>query len=110
MPPLARETIDTQGVDLLRQWIDSMPGRSVLSPPDISPQGGTFASPIEVVLSQTEPGSEIRYTLDGSVPGPSDLRYEGPIKLAGPTVLRTRAYKTGYTRSIVTQQVFIVGK
>jgi hypothetical protein len=48
--------------------------------------------------------------LDGSVPGPSDARYEKPIELTGPAVLRARAYKDGFTRSITTQQVFIVGK
>jgi mono/diheme cytochrome c family protein len=110
MPPLARETIDTAGVNLLREWIDSMPGRPVLAPPLISPNGGTFEQPVEVSLSSDQPGAEIHYTLDGSVPGTSDPRYQGPIKLAAPTVLRTRAYKDGFTRSIVNQEVFIVGK
>jgi len=110
MPPLARETIDTAGVNLLREWIDSMPGRPVLAPPLISPSGGTFEQPVEVSLSSDEPGAQIHYTLDGSVPGTSDPRYQGPIKLAAPTVLRTRAYKDGFTRSIVAQEVFIVGQ
>jgi hypothetical protein len=48
--------------------------------------------------------------LDGSVPGTSDPLYQGPIKLSEAAVLRTRAYKNGFTRSIVTQQVFIIGK
>jgi uncharacterized repeat protein (TIGR03806 family) len=110
MPPLARETIDQKGVELLRQWIMSLPGRSVLDPPSISPAGGNFNEPIEVKLTEPEPGVEIRYTLDGSAPGTSDIRYDKPIKLTGPTVLRTRAYKDGFTRSIITQDVFIVGK
>ncbi|MEA3150677.1 MAG: hypothetical protein QOD56_1616, partial [Gammaproteobacteria bacterium] len=109
MPPLARNTIDQGGVELLREWIDSMPGRSVLAPPAISPAGGTFAKPIVVTLAAPEPGADIRYTLDGSVPGPSDLRYEKPIPVTGPTVIRTRAYKDGFTRSIISQDVFIVG-
>ncbi len=110
MPPLARNTIDLGGVELLRQWIMSMPGRSVLDPPTISPAGGTYAAPVEVTLTQAEPGADIRYTLDGSVPGTSDMHYDGPIKLTGPAVVRTRAYKEGFTRSIITQDVFIVGK
>jgi hypothetical protein len=48
--------------------------------------------------------------LDGSVPSPSDPRYEKPIHIEGPTVLRTRAYKEGFTRSIIAQDVFILGK
>jgi len=110
MPPIARETIDQQGVKLLRDWITSLPGRSVLDPPVMSPEGGTFEEPIEISLTEREPGAEIRYTLDGSVPAPSDQRYEKPIKLTGPTILRARAYKDGFTRSITAQEVFIVGK
>jgi uncharacterized repeat protein (TIGR03806 family) len=110
MPPLGRATIDTAGVALLREWIDSLPGRPVLPPPRIVPSGGDFEQPVEVSLTSEEPGTDIRYTLDGSVPGTSDPRYEGPIKLTGPTVLRARSYKDGFTRSITTQEVFVVGK
>ena len=31
MPPVARETIDQRGVQLLNAWITGMPGRAVLS-------------------------------------------------------------------------------
>jgi uncharacterized repeat protein (TIGR03806 family) len=108
MPPLARETIDRNGVALLNQWISGMPGRPVLAPPVISPAGGTFPTAVEVSLSQGEPGADIRYTLDGSVPGPADPRFEKPLKLTATTVLRARAYKEGFTRSITEQQLFII--
>lgn len=110
MPPLARESIDQQGVELLRQWIESLPGPAVLAPPLIQPAGGNHNGPVEVSLTADEPGAEIRYTMDGSAPGESDLRYDRPIQLIGPTILRARAFKEGYTRSIVSQQVFIIGK
>jgi uncharacterized repeat protein (TIGR03806 family) len=110
MPPLARETIDQKGVNLLNEWINGMPGRPVLPPPAMSPQGGTFSAPVEISLTVSEPGTDIRYTLDGTVPGTSDMRYETPIRLTHPTVLRARAFKEGFTRSITEQQVFIVGK
>jgi len=110
MPPIARETIDQKGVQILRDWIASLPGRPVLDPPGMSPGGGTFGAPIEISLSEREPGADIRYTLDGSVPGPSDMRYEKPIRLESPAVLRARAFKDGFTRSITAQEVFIVGK
>lgn len=109
MPPLARNTIDTQGVGLIRQWIESLPGRDVLPPPSISPTGGSFEHPMSVTLASSEQGAEIRYTLDGSVPGPKDARYEGPIHIDGPTVLRARAYKEGFTRSIIAQQIYLIG-
>ena len=110
MPPLARETIDQKGVNLLNEWINGMPGRPVLPPPAMSPQGGTFSAPVEISLAVSEPGTDIRYTLDGTVPSTSDMRYEKPIRLTHPTVLRARAFKEGFTRSITEQQVFIVGR
>jgi hypothetical protein len=110
MPPIGRETIDQQGVKLLQDWITSLPGRPVLDPPLMSPGGGTFGGSVEVSLAEREPGADIRYTLDGSVPDPSDPRYETPIELTSSTIVRARAYKDGFTRSITTQEIFIVGK
>jgi uncharacterized repeat protein (TIGR03806 family) len=108
MPPIDRETIDEHGVALLKEWIDSMPGRTVLAPPSIEPAGGTFNKRIEIRLSDAQADADIRYTLDGSVPGASDARYEKPIVLTAPAVLRARAFKEGFTRSITSQEVFVV--
>jgi uncharacterized repeat protein (TIGR03806 family) len=110
MPPLARETIDHKGVALLREWIDSLPGPAVLAPPTVVPVGGPYSGPVQVSMSVNEPDAEIRYTLDGSVPDLSDLRYDKPIRLSAPTVLRARAFKQGFTRSITVQEVFVIGK
>jgi uncharacterized repeat protein (TIGR03806 family) len=110
MPPLARETIDLQGAALLREWINSLPGSEVLAPPTVSPVGGTYSGPVQISMSVNEPGAEIRYTLDGSVPDISDPRYDKPIKLSAPTVLRARAFKPGFTRSISVQEVFVIGR
>jgi uncharacterized repeat protein (TIGR03806 family) len=108
MPPIARHTIDAKGVALLREWIASQPGRDVLAPPAMLPAGGDYKAGVNVTLSSATPGAEIHYTLDGSVPGPSDPIYERPIRLDGPTVVRARAYKDGLTRSIVVQQTYVV--
>jgi len=110
MPPIDRETIDQRGVALMREWIDSMPGRAVLAPPVIEPAGGTFDKPVEVRLTDASADADIRYTLDGSVPGPSDARYDKPLVLSGPTVVRARAFKDGFTRSITAQEVFVVAQ
>jgi uncharacterized repeat protein (TIGR03806 family) len=109
MPPLARETVDQKGVKLLGEWINSLPGRDVLAPPAYSPAGGTYLKPVTVTLSSNEPGADIHYTLDGSVPGMSDPRYERPLEISGNVVLRARAFKEGFTRSITAQELFIVG-
>jgi uncharacterized repeat protein (TIGR03806 family) len=109
MPPLARETIDQKGVSLLSQWIMSLPGRAVLDPPTLSRPGGTYHAPLEVALQDSEPGAAIHYTLDGSEPGASDPLYEAPIQIAGTKILRARAFKDGFTRSITAQEVYVIG-
>jgi hypothetical protein len=109
MPPLARNRIDEQGMNLLRQWIESRPGPPVLPPPEISPHGGNFDQPVAIVL-KSEPGAKIYYTLDGTVPTTSDLFYEKPVQLTSPTILRAKAFKPGFAKSITTQEIFIVGQ
>ncbi len=109
MPTLARNTIDVEGMALLRQWIESLPGPKVLPPPEISPPGGNLKMPVDVTL-KSEPGAAIRYTVDGTVPTVSDLLYEKPVRLTGPTILRAKAFKPGFTQSITTQEIFLVGE
>jgi mono/diheme cytochrome c family protein len=110
MPPLAHQELDRASVALLREWIESLPGRSVLPPPSISPPGGHFAEPVAVALAASEAGAEIHYTLDGTVPNKQDPIYQAPLRLTGPAIVRAKAYKTGFTRSITAQQVFVVGE
>ncbi|MEO8306837.1 MAG: chitobiase/beta-hexosaminidase C-terminal domain-containing protein [Pseudomonadota bacterium] len=110
MPPLARHVIDATGVAVIRQWILSLPGRDVLPPPTMQPGGGNFNGPVTVSLASSEPGADIRYTLDGSAPGPSDAHYEGPIRVEGPAVLRARVYKEGLTRSVIAQQTYVIDR
>ena len=109
MPPLARNTVDESGMQLLRQWIESLPGPPVLPPPVISPHGGKFEHPVTVTL-RSEPGADIRFTLDGTVPTPSDLLYAKPVELTQPTILRAKAFKLGYTKSITVQEIFLIGE
>jgi uncharacterized repeat protein (TIGR03806 family) len=108
MPPVARQQIDPAGVALLRDWITSLPGKDVLDPPAIAPGGGSFTGPVKVTLSAREPGAQIHYTLDGSIPGSSDPVYKEPIPITSTTIVRARAYKEGFTRSIPAQQLFTV--
>ena len=109
MPPLAHQTLDKQGINLLRQWIGSLPGAPTLPPPSFSLPAGKYPGPIAVSLSQPEPGSVIHYTLDGSAPTSSDPAYQAPIKLTEDTTVRARAFKPGFTRSIPVQATFIIG-
>jgi uncharacterized repeat protein (TIGR03806 family) len=109
MPPLAHQALDTEGIALLREWIQSLPGPTVLAPPVISPNGGDFHQRAVVSILHDDPTVSIRYTLDGAPPGKSSTLYEGPFVLLGPTTVRARAYKDGMTRSIPVQETFIIG-
>ena len=106
MPPLARMTVDAASVELLRAWILSMPGPSVLDPPRILPPGGDFTAAVRVTLSSSEPGAVIHYTLDGSQPAASDPVYTAPFEIVESTVVRARAFKPGFLRSIPAQQIY----
>lgn len=109
MPPLAHQVSDRKGIELVEQWVQTLPGKPVLAPPSISPSGGNYAKPVEVTLNQ-EQGATIHYTVDGSAPTSSDPVYDKPINLTGPTVLRARAFKPTFTKSITVQQTFIIGE
>jgi len=108
MPPLAHETMDEAAVLLLRDWIHSLPGPQVLDPPGILPKGGEFGKMVKVTLTHSDPVAELRYTLNGGVPGKSAPLYRGPFELTGPATVRARAYRPGFTRSITVQETFIV--
>jgi len=109
MPPLARNTLDEPGMKLLREWIASLPGPSVLPPPKISPRGGKFPRAVDGDFAQRAGRGNPR-TLDGTVPPPADLLYEKPLQLLRPTILRAKAFKPGFTKSIKVQQIFLVGE
>ena len=53
------------------------------------PQTGTvFEKTIEVSMATATKGAQIRYTLDGSEPGPRSLLYKGPITLTSSATVR----------------------
>ncbi len=76
--------------------LTSDPGMPVTSTPSITPQGGVFPGSVLVTLETDTPDAVLRYTTDGSTPDDTSPLYEGPFFLAGRTVLRSRAFRTGY--------------
>jgi hypothetical protein len=60
---------------------------------------GFYSAPIAVTLATTQPGGQIRYTLDGSEPTSSSTLYTAPIQVSTTTVLRAMTTASGFQNS-----------
>lgn len=74
------------------------PGFTAVAPkPEISPRGALFSEPIRVAV--TLPGGDdaavLRYTLDGSEPGPGSPTCDGVLTLTDSAELRVKAFVDG---------------
>jgi hypothetical protein len=76
--------------------------------PTFSPAPGTFSSVQNVSLSDSTPGAVIYYTLDGTVPTTSSLRYSQPIPILQTTTIRAVATASGYAMSDVATGTYMI--
>jgi hypothetical protein len=86
-----------------------------IPPPTPSLTTGSFSQVITVTLAEDLPGTDVRYTLDGSAttldginPSPGSVSYTGPIVISATTTLNTQAFRVGtlITPSPVVQAVY----
>jgi hypothetical protein len=73
-----------------------------LPPPVFDIQGGVYTSPIDVSLSTNEPGAQIIYTTDGSLPDPQNVdgdifRYKNNYQYLPTDTVGGFLYDTSYT-------------
>ncbi|EEF59520.1 chitobiase/beta-hexosaminidase C-terminal domain-containing protein [Pedosphaera parvula] len=108
MPPLARNLVDTNALTVLAGWINSLPGTPALSPPTITPTGGTFLGSVSVTLQHPDPNAAIHYTLDGTLPTSSSLLYSGPLTLTNSLTVNANAFETGFTNSVAASGIFTI--
>jgi hypothetical protein len=108
MPPLARNLIDTNAVQVLTAWINSLPGTPALAPPVILPDGGSFIASAGVALSAPNPNAAIYYTLDGSLPTTNSLLYTGAFNLFSNATVSASAFAASYDNSVATSANFLV--
>jgi len=78
--------------------------------PVFNTQGGIYDKAVTVSISTDEQGTEVYYTLDGSVPDSSDKKYTGPLTIDSDKVLRACAYRTDYIPSKVTTETYLIGE
>jgi hypothetical protein len=71
-----------------------------------TPAGGGFASPFALQLSAAEPGDEVHYTLDGSLPSVSSPLASGTLPIASSTLVRAMVVRAGRTGPITNQAYF----
>jgi uncharacterized repeat protein (TIGR03806 family) len=108
MPSLARNLIDTNAVQVVGDWIDSLAGTPALLPPVITPNGGTFFSSVNISLTHPDPNASIYFTLDGSLPTTSSFLYSGPVMLTSNSTVTANAFEANYNNSVAVNAIYFV--
>lgn len=108
MPDVARNLNDTNAVQIIGDWINSLPGTPALAPPTIFPPGGSFAGSVNVTLTAGDTNATIRYTLDNSLPTTNSTLYTGPFALTGNTILKVKAFETELNESVAASATFAI--
>ena len=70
----------------------------VVPVPTFTPTNGVFGDSVKVTVKCSLAKALIRYTLDGSEPTTNSAQYKSPMTVTN-SVLKARAYKTGYLDS-----------
>jgi hypothetical protein len=84
---------------------------SVTSAPVFSPQGGNYATPPSVTLSDSAAGAVIYYTTNGTTPTTSSFVYTSPIVPGtGTTTIQTMAVASGSSQSTVVTATYVVAQ
>jgi len=64
--------------------------------PVLTPPGGSYNAPQNVVITCVTNGATIRYTTDGSEPDQSSQEYTNPIIVSQNLTIKAKAFKTGW--------------
>lgn len=75
-------------------------------PPRFTADQSLFVGPFFVVDIAVRPGGTVRYTTDGSEPDPGSALFREPIVITGDTTVKTRAFWSDGTASLVESRTF----
>jgi len=81
---------------------------ATVATPTIIPNGGNLTAPVSVTMQTSTAGASVYYTTDGSTPTESSAPYSSAITLTTNTVLKAKAFKTGYNPSAETSASFTI--
>lgn len=76
--------------------------------PTFSPKPGTYAGSVSVTMSDTTPGEEIHYTLDGSTPTAYSPLYQGPVTLTQSATVKAISTAYDYWKSVVSSAQYTI--
>jgi mono/diheme cytochrome c family protein len=108
MPKLARNIIDTNAVQVVADWINSLPGTPALPPPTITPSGGNFNQTVTVTMQGSDPNAKIYYTTDGTLPTSNSSLYSTPLVLTSNMLLTANEFETNYVNSVAASASFVI--
>ena len=106
--PDFRNLIDTNAVQVITAWINSLPGTPALAPPTITPNGGSYAGSVNITLSAANTNAAIYYTLNGLLPGTNSVRYTGGLNLFTNGIVSASALEPGFANSVAVTASFLV--
>ena len=70
---------------------------------EFSQKTGTYEKPINLTLDTAQEAVEIFYTVDGSIPDNTSLKYSNPIEISKNTLVKAVAWGKDYTYSEISQ-------
>jgi hypothetical protein len=90
------------------EWWDAQDdGDWRLSAPLLEPASGRLPFASKVVAAPTQPGSVVRYTLDGSLPSPTSPVWSDHLTVEGPLLVRARAFAPRSVPSRVVTRTYV---
>jgi hypothetical protein len=77
--------------------------------PTLTPPPGNHKGPVQVMIKSATPGAQIRYTLDGTIPGPNDgTVYSAQVPVEKTTTLVAVAFKDGLAASVPASGTYLI--